>query len=125
MIGAYRKGCMGTVIFEAKFVGMRKPQEFVVYPIGSDDEANPRIKIQSDTRIGFIDRNSGAVWLCAPQSNGAYNHHLALARQVDVLDAESLTLLKSQVMSTASPKAGKAENGIIMCDNSGALGVFA
>ena len=32
MISNIHKNCMGTVSFDAKFAGMRKPQDFIVYP---------------------------------------------------------------------------------------------
>lgn len=49
-----RKNILGTISFTAKFTGMRKEQEFIVYP-------NPDpgcILIQSDTRIGRITGNT-------------------------------------------------------------------
>ena len=123
MISNIHKNCMGTVSFDAKFAGMRKPQDFIVYPMHSGNQV--RIKIQSDTRIGFIEVADGRVLLSKPHASGAYFHHLSGARYVDKLSPEDLFTLKAHIMSTAHGAAGKAENGIVQTDNSGALEVFA
>ncbi len=117
MISNIRKNCMGSVSFDAVFPGMRKPQDFIVYPIKADDSP-AAIRIQSGKRSGFVSMVSGAVSLYPGQYfNGPI-------KQVVALNAEQLLLLKSAVMASASGQAGKAENGVIQCDNSGALGVF-
>lgn len=112
---------MGTVNFDGKFGTMRKPQDFVVYPINSDGLL-PTVKIQSDTRIGWIVLRSGSVYLSPSVSIGAYNKHLQQAKLVDHLDAEELFNFKARIMDTASGKAGT--NGVVYTDNSGALEVF-
>lgn len=123
MIKNLHKNCMGTVSFDAKFPGMRKEQDWVCYPLKGDDNAG-RILVQSDTRIGYIYLDSGNVALSRPHPSGAYSVHLWEVATVGTLSAEDLLTLKAHVFATAHGAAGKAENGIIQCDNSGALAVF-
>ena len=119
MIAAYRKNCMGTVSFQAQFKGARKPTEFIVYPIKSDDDAST-ILIQSDTRIGRIHLTSGKVLMTKSISSGAYGCHLAQATVIDQLNTEDLFILKAHIFATAGSKVGT--NGVIHCDNAGAEG---
>jgi hypothetical protein len=121
MITNIKTGRMGTVEFDAKFAGMRKAQDFITYPIPSGADTT-RVKVQSDTRIGYIDLTDGTVTMSPSISNGAHFHHLAQAKQIDKLSGEELILFKAQIMGTASGKAGT--NGIIFSDNSGALEVL-
>jgi len=51
---------MGTVSFDGKFDGMRKAQDFIVYPMHEGNSADSAL-VQSDTRIGRIDLQTGAV----------------------------------------------------------------
>ena len=119
MITNIRKNCVGTISFDGKFHGFRKFFNFIVYPM---KQAQPCAMVQSDTRIGWINLTTGAVALCPPVSSGAYQPHLRLATHIDTLNAEELLMLKAQIMATASKQAGG--NGVIQCDNSGALEVF-
>ena len=119
MITNMRKNIMGTLSFDGKFAGMRKAQDFIVYPM---KEAEYLATIQSDTRIGTIDIVTGEVVLSPSYKSGAYFVHLALAKPTGTLSAEQLLMLKAQIMGTASGKAGS--NGIVFTDNSGALEVF-
>ena len=113
-----KKNCMGTLDLEAKFNGMRKSQSFIVYPMHEGQETD-KIKIQSSTRIGYINLIDGVVYLCAPQSNGAYNVHLMFVKPVDKLSAEELAGLKFRLVQTADKMAGS--NAIhIFTDNPGA-----
>lgn len=116
-----KRNSMGTVAFEGKFLGMRKPQEFITYPIGKGDD-KAKVKVQSDTRIGYIHLESGHVHLSASIKSGAYNHHLGYLNHAGKLRADELFSLKAQLLDSASPKAGS--NGVITCDNSGAAQVF-
>lgn len=112
---------LGTVSFDAHFKGMRKPQEFVVYPLHTG--ADPSILlVQSGSRVGRIYLKDGRVVMCPPVSGGAYFHHLALAKEIDHLSAEDLFSLKAQVFATAHGNAGS--NGVVFTDNSAALEVF-
>ena len=119
MITNCRKNCMGTVSFDGLFPGMRKPQDFVVYPM---NDAADLAKIQSDTRIGVIDMQSGSIALSRPRAGGAYAAHLSGAAIVGRLPAEELLIVKTAIMSTAHGMAGT--NGMVYCDNSAAGDVF-
>ena len=112
------KNCMGTVSFNGKFPGMRKAQDFIVYPMKEYFEF---ATVQSDTRFGRIHLTSGAVVMSKAHPNGAYGHHLAEAVQIDTLSAEDLFTLKASIFSTASGMAGSRN---VYCDNSAALEVF-
>lgn len=120
MITNIHKGSMGTIDFEGKFQGMRKVQDFCVYPIHAGQDAS-RLKIQSDTRIGYIDVQNGHVMLSPARAGGSFNHHLVLARHIDTLSGEELLLLKAKVFATAGGKVG---NVVMHTDNSGAIDVF-
>lgn len=121
MISKFSKNNMGTVSFDARFAGMRKAQDFIVYPMNSEGQQS--ILIQSDTRIGKVNLQTGAVVMSKPRAGGAYQIHLYGAQMVETLSGEELLTLKANIMSTASGKAGA--NGIVYCDNSSALEVFA
>ncbi len=124
MITNLHKNRLGTISLEGKFPGQRKPQDFVVYPIKAGEDGS-RVLVQSDKRIGYIYLDSGTVALCPSQSGGAYFQHLPQRTPLCKLSAQDLFSLKAHVFSTAHGAAGKAENGFIQCDNSGALEVFA
>lgn len=115
-----RGNIMGTTSFDAKFPGMRKAQDFIVYPLDASNEARA-IKIQSDTRIGSISMVDGTVRMSAPQAGGAFFHHMATAKVLGKLTGEALLMLQAKVMSTAHGQAGKS---FVKADNSGALNVF-
>lgn len=121
-IANIHRNIMGTVSFDGQFHGMRKPQDFIVYPLPAGYE-RATIKIQSDTRIGLVNLETGEIMMSKPQASGAYNHHLATAKLLPAkLDGETLLILKAQILATASAKAGT--NGVIHTDNSGAAAVF-
>lgn len=127
MITNIHKNSLGTISFNGKFAGMRKSQEFDVYPLqaGSD---GAKVTIQSDTRIGIIflrngDADDGRVYMSGPHASGAYFSHLATGSFIDKLNSEELLLLRAQIMTTASGKAG--DNGMVLTDNSEAISVFA
>ena len=120
-ISNFRKNCMGTMSFDGQFKGMRKMQEFVVYPIKAGDSPKSII-IQSDTRIGEIFLSDGMVKLSPGISSGAYMHHLSLAKEALLLSGDELLLLTANVLSTASASAGTRG---VTCDNSGAIELFS
>jgi hypothetical protein len=111
-----KKNCMGTLSFDAKFNGMRKPQDFIVYPMHKD-QATDKIKIQSDTRIGYIYLETGDIVIAGPVSSGAYNPHLIFAKKIDALEKDELAGLKFRLFQTADPMAG---NRCVHTDNSNA-----
>ena len=115
MIHNFKRNCLGTVDFDGQFQGMRKPQNFSVYPMHSGDPASG-IRAQSDKRMLRISLVSGAV--CAYP--GKYS--AGPLTQIGALTADELLLLKGHIMSTAHGKAGS--NGIMYTDNSAALEVF-
>ena len=121
MIDNFVKNKMGTVCFDGKFEGMRKPQEFIVYPLHEGDPATD-VKVQSDTRIGFISLKTGEILMTPSFPSGAYGPHLAFAKRAGRLSPEELLLLKANVFATASRHAGT--NGIVVTDNSAAANVF-
>lgn len=118
-IGNIHRNIMGTVSFDGKFEGMRKPQDFIVYPM--KDSAGSA-QIQSDTRIGTIDLETGAVLLTDAFKSGAYFAHMVFAKSRGKLAHEQLFMLKAEIMGSASGKAGTS--GIVFVDNSAALEVF-
>lgn len=121
MITNIRKNRMGTVSFDGKFDGMRKAQDFIVYPMHEGNQT-AAAKVQSDTRIGMIHLETGEVLMSPSRAGGSYGVHLAFAKPAGKLNAEDLLALKAGIFSTAHGKAGT--NGIIYTDNSGAIEVF-
>src|SRR3990167_9688924 len=121
-ISNLRKNRMGTVSFDAQFNGMRKPQDFIVYPMHAGNAAESAL-VQSDTRIGRIHLETGNVIMSPSRQGGSYNVHLMLCKPAGTLSAEELLLLKAAIFSTASGKAGN--NAMhVYTDNSAALEVF-
>lgn len=110
--------CLGTLSFDGKFAGMRKAQEFIVYPIKKDEDAT-QIKIQSDTRIGKIFLDSGDVVLSPSRQGGSYFVHMVLAKKVDTLSKEELAGLIFRLVQTAGESVGN-NNMNVFTDNSGA-----
>ena len=112
----------GSWHFNAKFNRMRKPQNFVVYPKGAGD-TSPTIKIQSSTRIGLINLQTGEVTMCLPQSGGAYCMHLEFGEQVkSQLSEEELECLKSFL----GELSGSSYKGSVMSsDNSGMVSMMS
>lgn len=107
-----KKSCMGTIVFEYKFPGMRKEQEFIFYPIDRNNTSN-EITIQSDTRIGRVNLENGNVSLSKSHSNGAYFHHLWMDAPLSesVLPAEDLKILRDAIIGTDGELVGS--NGIV------------
>lgn len=122
MITNIHRNRMGTVSFDGKFDGMRKAQDFIVYPFHAGNQTTAA-KVQSDTRIGMIHLTTGQILMSPSRQGGSYGVHLALAQPAGTLTGEELMLFKAQIAGTAHGKAGS--NGIIYTDNSGAMEVFA
>jgi len=117
-ISNIKKNRMGTTSFDMKLKGMRKTQDFIVYPISAND-TEQEIKIQSDTRIGRLSLITGKGIMSQSHQSGAYAHHLIMDKMNPFeVKAEDLEALKNHIRGTASPMAGN--NGIIFCDNSNA-----
>lgn len=120
MISNIKISNMGTVCFSGKFGRMTKPPEFICYPLGADADPT-KVMVQSDTRIGHIWLKSGIVTMSPPKPGGAYGIHIHQAKQVAKLTGEELLMRKSQIIASASGKAGT--NGMVVCDNSGAVSI--
>lgn len=118
MISNIRKNIMGTVSFAGLFKGMRKAQDFIVYPMDRQGQSNAA-EIQSKNRAGYIRLEDGAVFI----ATGKYNFAQSKVEINSVLTAEDLFKLKAAIFATASGKAGT--NGVVYCDNSAAIDVFS
>lgn len=114
---AVKGNIMGTTTLDLKIKGMRKPQDFIVYPISADQAGKP-ITIQSDTRFGYLDLSSGRGLMSQSHANGAYSYHFAADKKVPFKISETdVQRIKEHLASKASSKAG---NSVIFSDNSGA-----
>ncbi len=121
-VSGIKRNIMGTTSFNIKLKGMRKPQDFIVYPITPSD-SNKIITVQSDTRIGQIDLNSGEGKMSQSHSSGAYFTHLSLDKKTPFkLKDIDLQALKMHIFTSSSKNAG--ESGVMYTDNSGAKNVL-
>lgn len=110
---------MGTLSFDGQFNGMRKPQDFIVYPMQDSGE---RITIQSEHRFGSIDLADGKGILSANRAQYANSVWLMVCiRAMKVtpiqLSAEDLQTLRQWVKSTGGLEVG----GCVKSDNTGAM----
>jgi hypothetical protein len=101
---------MGTISFNAKFTGMRKEQDFIVYP----NPTEGRIMVQSDNRIGIICGDSIRI------AKASYMVQFTIAAKLDDT-IENIDELRAAIRGTAGDKVGN--NGIVFCDNQTAAGV--
>lgn len=107
---------MGTTSFDLKLKGMRKPQDFIVYPI-SKSEAKKPIMIQSDKRIGMLDLDTGEGLMSQNHANGAYFIHLQLDKKTSFkISEDDLNKLKQKIIGTT----GESVGSVIVSDNEGA-----
>lgn len=114
------RNIMGTLSFDGLFPTMRKPQDFIVYPMQDSGE---RITIQSDHRFGYIDLASGKAVLSANRQQYANSIWLAQcirARTVAIfeLSEEDRQTLRQWIKSTGGVEVGSS---FVKCDNTGAL----
>jgi len=117
MLSNIHRNIMGTTSFDGLFPGMRKAQDFIVYPMHAGNDASTA-KIQSDNRIGRIELATGKVFIA--KAKGMYSQ--MFAQYVYTLSGEELFMLKAEIFSSAHGKAGT--NGVVYTDNSAALEVF-
>ncbi len=106
-----RTNCMGTISFHAKFTGMNKPQDFIVYP-------NPEkhLAIQSDNRWGYV-KTDGKVIVAKARNSFEF---AAVGHRLDQI--ENIDELLAAVRGTAGKMVGN--NGMaVYCDNSTAANV--
>lgn len=120
MITNCHRNIMGTVSFDGQFPGMRKPQDFIVYPMQDSGE---QIDIQSGHRFGEIDLATGAGVISANKSQYANSLWLAMCRADKTaieftLSAEDLQTLRQWVKSTGGLEVGSS---IVKSDNTGAM----
>jgi len=94
----------GSLHFWAKFKGMRKQQDFIVYPHKKGEQT---IVIQSDTRIGELDLNTCNCRLSASIPGGAYFMHLSTVDKANAtIKAEDLAQIKAAVLGRHSGDEG-------------------
>ena len=119
-----RKNIMGTISFDAKFQGMRKVQDFIVYPITEENQSH--IMIQSENRYGRIDLNNKALTLSANHASYANLHKLIIdiqtgkAKQIN-LNNVNLSELIEKIKETGSKNL--VGESFVKTDNSGALSI--
>lgn len=120
MITNCHKNIMGTLSFNGQFPGMRKPQDFIVYPMQDSGEV---ITIQSDKRFGQIDLATGRGIVSASRAQYANSIWLALCVRAKTavpfeLPAEDRQTLRQWIKSTGGIEVGSAA---VKCDNTGAM----
>jgi hypothetical protein len=116
-LSTIRRNIMGTTSMVMKIKGMKKPQDFIVYPISADQAGKP-ITIQSDTRFGFLDLSSGRGLMSQSHPNGAYSYHFTADKKVPFkLSETDLQRIKEHISGTAGSSVG---NMGVSSDNSGA-----
>ena len=111
---------MGTASFDGQFSGMRKPQEFIVYPMQDSGEI---ISVQSKNRFGRIDLSTGQVAISAAATCHAGSAWFLLCQirktySIDTLPVEDLQTLRQWIKSTGGLMVG---DSFVKCDNIGAL----
>lgn len=115
------KNRMGTLSFDGLFPGMRKPADFIVYPM---HDSGTEIRIQSDNRFGRVDLDTGAVVLSANSGSAhAGGTWLTLCEirgtaQRFTLAVEDRQTLRQFVKSTGGLLVGSS---IVLTDNTGAM----
>ncbi len=99
------KNSMGTISFNATFTGMRKEQDFIIYP-------NPEkhLLIQSSTRVAKVNFDGKLAIVVA----GNVAEFSFRTQKIDTI--ENIAELLNAVRGTASSNAGT--NGLVYCDNS-------
>jgi len=112
----YKKNIMGTTSFDLKVKGMRKPQDFIVYPI---TEKTDKIRIQSNKKFGEIHLPTGKGIL---SKSGNTSWHLAsdmMNRNVNTFELSEAELQEfvNQIKSTSGKSVGSS---FVKSDNSGA-----
>lgn len=121
MISNIHRNIMGTISFDLKAEGMRKAQEFIVYPMNQKTEC---AMIQGGTRIGYIQLSTGAILLTPSIRGGAYGVHIGLAKPAGTLTGEQRLMLLAKIAGTSGFDVGRERNGVVGVDNSGAIGVL-
>lgn len=115
-----KRNIMGTVSFDGQFPKMRKPQDFIVYPM---QDSGPVITIQSDHRFGQIDLDTGKGVVSASRAQYANSVWLAMSLRAGTavdfeLTAEDRQTLRQWIKSTGGIEVGSS---FVKCDNTGAM----
>ncbi len=110
-----KENIMGTISFDLKAKGMRKVQNFIVYPAQGKSIADD-LMIQSDTRIGYLNLEHKTIRITKGFPGGAHAPHLAMTplSKHDVPEDVAIAL-ELQILGTHSKEAGSS---YISCDNS-------
>lgn len=113
-----KKNIMGTISIILKIKGMRKEQDFILYPITKECTS---LKIQSSTRIATLDLN-GKGKMSKSHANGAYFVHL----QMDLLTPFEFSQKDWQqiVDYIGTTKGDLVGESVVKTDNSGAKSIF-
>ncbi len=114
------RNIMGTVSFDAKFAGMRKAQDFIVYPMQDSGET---ITIQSEHRFGKLDLATGKGIISANRAqyaNGIWLQICLVNKTASLFKvaADDLQTLRGWIKSTGGIEVGAS---FVKCDNTGAL----
>jgi hypothetical protein len=119
IISNIKKNIMGTTSFDMKLPNMRKPQDFIVYPISKKQDWE-EILIQSENRFGRLNVLTGKGTMSKPKNYAnsmslAWDEVRKQATEFEISEAD-LALLKNQIKGTAGDMVGT--NGVMYCDNS-------
>lgn len=123
-IDSIRKNCMGTISFNMMYKGMRKVDDFIVYPKSSDD-TDAIIRIQSGRRFGQLDLNTGKSIIAVADNANSITLSMQIALKTAkcvMFTPEQCQQLKERILDTYSSKAGT--NGIMYSDNTGVIGLI-
>jgi hypothetical protein len=120
IITNYKKNNMGTIDFDGQFGTMKKPQDFIVYPMQG---AGVVIHIQSKNRFGAIDLDTGKGVISAPKESAStvwlqmcQIRHTAVGIN---LDETTRLALREAVKSTGSLLP--VGNSVVQVENPGAV----
>lgn len=113
-----RKNIMGTLSIEMKLKGMRKAQEFTVYPITKESKS---LTLQSDTRIAKVDL-AGNGKVSKSHATGAYFVHLNIDPLTDfAFNPSDWRQIVEYIGITEGESVG---DSVVKTDNSGAKSIF-
>lgn len=109
---------MGTISIILKAKGMRKEQDFILYPITKEDKF---LIIQSDTRIARVNLE-GKGLMSKPHSNGAYFVHLQMDKLTPFqFGSSDWAQIVDYIGTTKGDSVGES---VVKTDNSGARSIF-
>jgi GDP-D-mannose dehydratase len=113
-----KKNIMGTISIIFKIKGMRKPQDFILYPITKESTS---LKIQSSTRIAILNLE-GKGKISQSHQNGAYFVHLQMDKLTDF--EFSQTDWQQIVDYIGTTQGDLVGSSVVKSDNSGAKSIF-